>query len=64
MFENYDQLIANKTSLEQATDIPSIVGEIELTHFNLISPNNYPGARIDLRRIMSKFEIVERSSVT
>tara|TARA_B100000424_G_scaffold128251_1_gene97044 strand:- start:2580 stop:4205 length:1626 start_codon:yes stop_codon:yes gene_type:complete len=59
MFENYDQLIANKTSLEQATDIPSIVGEIELTHFNLISPNNYPGARIDLRRIMSKFEIVE-----
>ena len=58
-FENYDQLIYTKGNLEQATDVPSIVGEIELEKFRIISPNNYPGVSIDLRYMMSKFEIVE-----
>ena len=58
MFENYDQLIYTNRNLEQATDVPSIVGEIELEKFRIISPNNY-SISIDLRYMMSKFEIVE-----
>lgn len=57
--DNYDELVVHENALKNASDIPKIAGEIELTHFRLISPNNYPGASIDLRFMMTKFEVVE-----
>ena len=57
--KSYDSIIFDSSSLKSAQKVPEYAGHVKINHFNLISPNNFPGGVVDLSRMFTRCEITE-----